>query len=142
MGDGAKNFVLESIGPLQPQPLRGQPAIGLHQCTGALCDPVFELGVGVLQLLVEDHVVECDRQPAAEDFDQRAVGIRQVALGLQQDHDLAAAAGANIKHRTVIDEFVLAPPEGGFDGLFEIGIERCLPRGSDEAAVTARSRQH
>ena len=96
--DGAENLVLEAVGALQPQPLRGKPAVGLHQRAGALGDAVFELGVGVLQLLVEDHVVERDREPAAEDLDQRPVGLRQIALGLQQHHDLAAAAGADIEH--------------------------------------------
>ena len=89
VGDGAENFVLEAVGALQPQPLRRQPAIGLHQRAGALGDAVLELGIGLLELLVKDDVVERDRKPAAEDLDQRAVGLRQWPLGLEQHHDLA-----------------------------------------------------
>ena len=130
VGDGAENFVLEAVGALQPQPLRRQPAVGLHQRAGALGDAVLELGVGLVQLLIEDHIVEGDRQPAAEDLDQRAVGLRQLALRLQQHHDLAAAAGADVEHGAVIGEFVLAPPEGGFHHLRAgrdraISIRRC-----------------
>ena len=114
VGDGAENLVLEAVGALQPQPLRRQPAVGLHQRAGALGDAVLELGIGLVQLLIKDDVVEGDRQPAAEDLDQRAVGLRQLALGLQQHHDLASAAGADVEHGALIDEFVLAALEGGF----------------------------
>ncbi len=75
MGDGAENFILEAVGALQPQPLRRKPAVGLHQRTGALGDAVLELGIGLLQLLVKNDVVERDRQPAAENLDQRAIGF-------------------------------------------------------------------
>jgi hypothetical protein len=73
---GSQNLILEPVGPLQPQPLHGKPAIGLHQRARALRHAVFELRVGVLQLLIEDHVVECDRQPAAEDLHEGPIRIR------------------------------------------------------------------
>ena len=142
VGDGAENFVLEAVGALQPQPLRRQPAVGLHQRAGALGDAVLELGVGLVQLLVENDVVERDRQPAAENLDQRAVGVGQRALRLQQHHDLAPAAGAQIEHGAVIGELVLAALEGRFHHLPQIRIERFGAGGADEAAVAAGARQH
>ena len=142
VGDGAENFVLEAVGALQPQPLRRQPAVGLHQRAGALGDAVLELGVGLVQLLIEDDIVERDRKPAAENLDQRAVGLGQLALRLQQHHDFAAAAGANIEHGAVVGEFMLAPLEGGFHHRAQIGIERFRSGGADEAAVAAGAGQH
>ena len=142
VGDGAENFVLEAVGALQPQPLRRQPAVGLHQRAGALGDAVLELGVGLVQLLIEDDVVERDREPAAENLDQRAVGLRQLALRLQQHHDLASAAGADVEHGALVDEFVLAALEGGFHHRAQIRIERFGAGGADEAAVAAGAGQH
>ena len=75
--DRAEDFVLEGVGALQPQPLRRQPAVGSHQGAGALRDAVFQLRIGLLQLLIQDHIVERDREPAAEDLDQRAIGVGQ-----------------------------------------------------------------
>ena len=121
---GAQNFVLEAVGALQPQPLRRKAAVGLHQRAGALGDAVFELGVGLVQLPVEDDVVERDRQPARENLDQRAVGVGELALRLQQHDHLAAAAGAQIEHAAVVGELVLAALEGGFHHLAQIRIER------------------
>ena len=95
-----------------------------------------------LELLVEDDVVEGDRKPAAEDLDQRTVSLRQLPLGLQQHHDLAPAAGADVEHGALIDEFVLAAPKGGFDHRAQIGIERLGTCGADETAVAAGARQH
>ncbi len=124
VGDGAENFVLEAVGALQPQPLRRQPAVGLHQRAGALGDAVLELGVGLVQLLVENDVVEGDRQPAAENLDQRAVGIGQRALRLQHHDDFAPAAGAHVEHGAVIGELILAALERGFHQLAHVRIER------------------
>ena len=75
MGHGAENFVLEAVGALQSQPLRRKPAVGLHQCTGALGDAILELGIGLVQLLIKNDVVERDRKPAAENLDQRSIGL-------------------------------------------------------------------
>ena len=75
VGDGAENFILEAVGSLQPQPLRRQPAVGLHQRTGALCDAVLELGIGLVKLLIENDIVERDRKPATENLDQRPVRL-------------------------------------------------------------------
>jgi hypothetical protein len=110
--------------PLQPQPLRREPSVGLHQRAGALGDAVLELGIGLVQLPVEDDVVECDRQPAGENLDQRAVGVGELTLRLQQHDHLAAAAGAQIEHAAVVGELVLAALEGGLYHLAQIRIER------------------
>ena len=75
VSDGAENFVLEVVGALQSQPLRRQPAVGMHQRARALRDALLQLAVGVLKLLIEDYVVERDRQAAAEYLDQRPVGV-------------------------------------------------------------------
>ena len=75
VGHGAENFVLEAVGALQSQPLRRKPAVGLHQCTGALGDAILELGIGLVQLLIKNDVVERDRKPAAENLDQRSIGF-------------------------------------------------------------------
>ena len=142
VGDGAENLVLEAVGALQPQPLRRQPAVGLHQRAGALRDAVFELGIGLVELLIENDVVERDRKPAAENLDQRAVGFGQWPLGLQQHHDLAPAAGADVENGAVIGKFVLAPPEGGLHHRPQVGVERFGSGGADEAAIAARAGQH
>ncbi|MGY4600148.1 hypothetical protein ACVWXL_007894 [Bradyrhizobium sp. GM22.5] len=91
---------------------------------------------------VEDDVVEGDREPAGEDLDQRAVGLGQLALGLQQHHDLAAASGAQIDHAAVVGEFVLAALERGFHHRAQIGVERLRRGGADEAAVAAAAGEH
>ena len=142
MRHGAEDLVLEAIGALQAQPLRRQPAVGLHQRAGTLRHAVLELGIGGVQLLVQDHIVEGDRQPAAEDLDQRTVGFRQLPLGLQQHHDLATGAGADVEHGALVGEIMLAAAEGVLDHQPQIGIERLRRRAADEAAVAARSRQH
>ena len=140
--DRAENFVLEAVGALQPQPLRREPAVGLHQRAGALGDAVLELGIGLVQLPVKDDVVERDREPAREDLHQRTVGVGERSLGLQQYHDFAPAAGAQIKHAAVVGEFVLAAQEGGFHHLPQIRIERFRAGSADETAVAAGARQH
>jgi len=63
VGDGAENLVLETVGALQRQTLRRQAAVGLHQPRGCAGDAVLELGVGFVQLLIKDDIVERDRQP-------------------------------------------------------------------------------
>ena len=142
VSDGAENFVLESIGALKPQPLRRKAAIGQHQRARALRDAVLQLRVGFVQLLIEDHVVEGDRQPAAEDFHQRAIGFRERALGLQQHDNLATAAGADIQHRALVGELVLATAECFLDHLPQIGVERSRPRVADEPAVATGACEH
>ena len=62
-------------------------------------DALLEAGVRALQLLVQNDVVEGDRQPAAEDLDQRAVGVGEVARRFEHDHDLAAAQRPDVEHR-------------------------------------------
>ena len=104
VGDGAEDLVLERIGALQPQPLRRQPAVGLGQRPGALGHPLFELGVGLVELAIQDDVVERDRQPAAEDLDQRAIGFGELPLRLQHHHHLAAAAGLQVEHGALLVE--------------------------------------
>ena len=99
VGDGAEDLALEGVGLPQPRPLRGEPAVGVGQVLRALGDPLLEAGVGRLQLLVEDDVVEGDGEPAAEDLHQRAVGVGEVARRLQHDHDLAAAHRLDVEHR-------------------------------------------
>ena len=95
-----------------------------------------------MQLLIKNDVVERDRKPAAENLDQRAVGFGQFAFRLQQHHDFPSAAGADVEHGALIDEFVLAPPEGGFHHRPQVGVERFRPGGADETAVAAGARQH
>ncbi len=124
VGDGTENLALEGVGALQPRPLRRQPRIGLGQLAGALAHAVLEVGVGLLQLLVEDDVVEGDRKPAREDLDQRAVGVGKLLRGLQQHHELAAAAGADIEHRAAGQELVVAAPERLLDDGEQIVVER------------------
>ena len=142
VGDGAENFVLEAVGALQPHPLRRQPAVGLHQRAGALGDAIFELGVGLIQLLIKNDIVESDRQPAGKNLDQRAVGLRKRAFGLQQHHHFATAAGAQVKHAAVVGELVLAALERHFDHLAQVRIERFRSGRADEPAVAAGARQH
>src|SRR6185295_6796803 len=69
--------------------------------------PPLQAGIGFLQLFVEQHVVERDRQPAAEDLDQRAVGLRKVARRFQHHHHFASADRADIEHRAAVGEFVM-----------------------------------
>jgi hypothetical protein len=142
VGDGAENFILEAVGALQSQPLRRQPAIGLHQRAGALRDAVLELGVGLIELLIENDIVERDRQPAAEDFHQRPVGVGQIPLRLQQHHDFAPAAGSDVENAAVIGELMLAALKGCFHHLPQIGFERFRSGRAGEAAVAARPGQH
>ena len=74
-------------------------------------DAILQLSIGFLQLLIQNHIVECHRQPAAEDLDQRTVGVGQILRGLKQHHDFAVAGGADVEHRAVVDEFMLAALE-------------------------------
>ena len=79
----------------------GQALVGRRQLARALAHPLLQPDVGLVQLLVEDDVVEGDRQAAAEHLDQRAVGRRRAARASPARHDhLAAARGADVEHRT------------------------------------------
>ena len=59
-------------------------AIGDDETLDRLGDAILELCVGFVQLLIKNHIVERDRKPAAEDFDQRAV----VPVRLRKDAEL------------------------------------------------------
>ena len=60
--DLAEDLALERVGVAQPLPLRLEPPVGGGELARALHDPLLEARVRALQLLVEDDVVESDRQ--------------------------------------------------------------------------------
>ena len=106
--DRAEDLALESVGLPQSRPLGGKPPVGGHQFTRSVGDALLEVCIGPLQLLVQAHIVKGDREPAAENLHQRAVGIGEVARCLQHDHHLAAAQGPDIEHRAALGEFMPA----------------------------------
>jgi hypothetical protein len=62
VGNGAEDLSLEIVGPSQVRALQVQPPIRPDQLGSALDYPSLQVGVGLLQPLVEDDVVEGDRQ--------------------------------------------------------------------------------
>ena len=99
-------------------------------------------GVGLLQLLVEDDVVERDRKPAREDLDERAVGVGEPLRGFEQHDELAPAAGADVEHRAPRQELMVAAAERFLDDGAQLVVEPVDARQADEAAVAAGAREH
>jgi hypothetical protein len=91
--------------------------IGGGQRPGAIAHALFEAYGRIVELLVENDVIECHRQPAAEHLDQRPVGGRQRPRGLQQHDDLAPAAGFHVEHGKLGLKVVGVPREGVVDGV-------------------------
>jgi len=135
-----KNLILEAIGALQPQPLRRQPSVGLHQRAGALGDAVLELGVGLVQLPIKNDIVERDRQPAAENLDQRTIGFDNCRSACSSTRPRGRCP-ADVEHGARIGEFVLAALEGGFDHRAQIWIERARAGGAMKRC-SSRAGQH
>jgi hypothetical protein len=80
--------------------------IGACQFQRAIGDPLLKSRVGFLKLLIQDNVVEGDRQPAGEEFNKRAVGSRQLAGCFQQHHDFPSAAGLDVENRSTSGKVV------------------------------------
>jgi len=76
-----------------------------------------------MQLLVEDHIVERDREPAAEHLHQRAVGWGQRTRRLQYHDNLAAGRGPQVEHESLGWNSMRAALESALD---------CLPQGVTE----------
>ncbi len=110
--DRAEDLGLEAVGAPQVRALQVQPAVRPDQLRGPLDDPPLQVGVGLLQPLVEDDVVERDRQPAREQGDERPVRLGELAVGLDQRDDLAAARRVQVQGRPVLAEAVAALGEG------------------------------
>src|SRR5215831_20901372 len=117
VGDGAQHLTLEGVGALQPRPLGGKAGIGLQEFARTLPHPLIEMGVGLLELLVENDIVERYREPATENLDERAVGIGELFARFKQNDQLTAAAGPDIEHRALLQELVIAAAERLSDHL-------------------------
>ena len=96
--DSAKDLALEAVGLAQPRPLRRESAVRSGEVLGTLGHALLQPGIGALQLLVENDVVECDGKSAAENLDQCAVRIRKLACRLEHHDDLAAAERLDIEN--------------------------------------------
>ena len=102
----------------------------------------FIIVAGALQALVEDHVVEGDREAPRQQGDQRAVGVGERAVGVDQRDDLAAARGLDVERGETVAEAVAARGEGLLDQGLDAGIERPAGIAADIAAVEPGTRQH
>jgi hypothetical protein len=142
VGDGPEDLALEGIGLSQPRPLRGEAAVGGGEILGTRRDTFLEPGVGALELLIENDVVEGDGQPAAENLHQRAVGAGEMTRRLEHHHDFAAAQRLDVEHRSARRELVMAAGECLLDQVPQVVLDDLGDLAADEAAVAARSGEH
>ena len=113
--------------------------IGGCQFARARRHPLLELIVCLLQLLIENDIVEGDRQAAGENLNQRPIRRRKILFGLQENDDLTAASGAHVEHRLPILELVMTAMKGRLDQVAQVRIETAVSRRLDKSAVASRS---
>jgi len=109
MRDGAEDLVLETRWrACNRSHCADSLRFGLHQRAGALGNTVFELGVGLVQLLIKNDVVERDRKPAAEKSRPEKRSVSDSGRSAcNKDDDFPSAAGANVQDGAMVNEFVL-----------------------------------
>ncbi len=110
--DGPEDLGLQAIGPTQIRSLQIQPPVGTDQFGRTLDDTLLQIGIRSLKSLVEDDVVEGDRQAAREQGDERPIRFRELAIRFDQRDDLTTARRIQIKGRPMLAEAVAALGEG------------------------------